>query len=372
MSHVGTISTSTTNLSESQRIGHEGERFVPGTLSPENAFEHLHRYELAADLARGKCVLDLASGEGYGAARLADTASEVVAVELDGSAGARAGKLYARPNLHFVQGSITELAAVPELRARDSSFDVITCFEAIEHVREHEALLTGIKRLLKPDGILLVSTPDKEQYNDIPNNHNPFHVRELYREQFLALLRLYFSNVQLYGQRVFAGSYLWVEQPAPIAPDPLASVKIAPAQYAVVQDRADQFTPVPLTERKPLYYLAIASSRPLPQLPQQSSLVNLANFPDSAARKHIDQLEQELLQTRSALAGEQRRFKSYQIETEKGLAAKQVEIVQKIALMEPIAQELNEARAQVQSQQRLLNSRFVKIALRLRALLKKS
>ena len=59
-----------------------GERYIP-TLEGEIKYEHLHRYALSLELARGKSVLDLASGEGYGSALLAKVAQSVIGVDID-------------------------------------------------------------------------------------------------------------------------------------------------------------------------------------------------------------------------------------------------------------------------------------------------
>jgi SAM-dependent methyltransferase len=65
-----------------------------------------------------------------------------------------------------------------------------------------------IKRVLRPDGVLLISTPDRYEYSDLPRYHNQFHVKELYRHEFEALLKLRFRHIALFGQRVAYGSYL--------------------------------------------------------------------------------------------------------------------------------------------------------------------
>jgi SAM-dependent methyltransferase len=178
-----------------------GERFVPWAKEAAVAYEHLHRYMWASTLVRGKRVLDLASGEGYGSNLLAGQAAYVCGVDIDPSAVRHAAEKYAKPNLHFLTGSIT---AVP--LPDSQSFDVIVCFEAIEHIEEHDVLLSEVKRLLKPDGLFVVSTPNKDTGGEVSN---PFHVKELTFDEFNALLSKHFSSVSYLGQRLHPASSLW-------------------------------------------------------------------------------------------------------------------------------------------------------------------
>jgi ubiquinone/menaquinone biosynthesis C-methylase UbiE len=103
-----------------------GERFLPWINESALAYEHLHRYAYAATLVKGKRVLDLACGEGYGSKMLAETASSVIGVDIDKSIIDHAAAKYRNPALQFIRGSIM---AVPI--SEDHSFDAIVCFEAI-------------------------------------------------------------------------------------------------------------------------------------------------------------------------------------------------------------------------------------------------
>src|SRR5262245_17277167 len=132
-----------------------GERFLPWLAESAIAYEHLHRYAYAASLVAGKRVLDLASGEGYGSKMLAESASLVIGVDIDENCVRHATARYGSGTLHFVSGSIT---AIP---IHGDPFDVIVCFEAIEHIEDQERLLAEVQRLLRPDGIFIVSTPNK-------------------------------------------------------------------------------------------------------------------------------------------------------------------------------------------------------------------
>src|ERR1700681_1706522 len=112
-----------------------GERFLPWIKESTIAYEHLHRYAYASTLVKDKRVLDLASGEGYGSNMLAASAQSVVGIDIDESVVGHATQKYSGKNLRFISGSITAVP-IPD----DHSFDVIVCFEAIEHIEDQEKL----------------------------------------------------------------------------------------------------------------------------------------------------------------------------------------------------------------------------------------
>jgi ubiquinone/menaquinone biosynthesis C-methylase UbiE len=117
--------------------------------------EHFHRYFLARDLCRGKVVLDIASGEGYGSALLSQVARSVIGVEFSSDVVAHASAAYARPNLRFVVG---DARAIP---LQTASVDIVESFETIEHIYEQEDFLSEARRVLRPGGILVMSTPKR-------------------------------------------------------------------------------------------------------------------------------------------------------------------------------------------------------------------
>jgi ubiquinone/menaquinone biosynthesis C-methylase UbiE len=181
-----------------------GERFIPGAGGPQIHAEHLHRYAIASDFAVGKRVLDFGSGEGYGAAHLARVASKVDGIDVDVDAVSHASTMYVeQANLDFHVGNSGRLPF------EDNSFDLVTCFEVIEHVSNQDAVIDEVRRVLKSDGIALVSTPDKKTYSDDRNYRNEFHLKEFYVSEFADFLGQYFPQVKFYGQRIFATSVMW-------------------------------------------------------------------------------------------------------------------------------------------------------------------
>jgi SAM-dependent methyltransferase len=181
-----------------------GERYLP-EVRGQIELEHIHRYVMARELAVGKTVLDIASGEGYGSAMIAEVARNVVGVDLSEEAVTHAQKKYRKDNLRFKVGSC---ASIP---MADASVDLVTSFETIEHHDEHELMLAEIKRVLRPNGQLIISSPEKHEYSIISGQKNEFHVKELYRVEFEKLLESHFKNLLFYGQRIVYGSGIFLE-----------------------------------------------------------------------------------------------------------------------------------------------------------------
>jgi SAM-dependent methyltransferase len=169
------------------------ERIVPDETEPGIVALHRKRYEFALPLCEGRDVLDAGCGVGYGTAFLAGRARSVVGVDLDRDAIAYAQRRYAAPNVDFRTGD------VQALDLPDDAVDVVCSFETIEHVPDREAFLAEVRRVLRPGGAFVVSTPRAERTELRPAN--PFHEVELAPADFEALLRTRFPEVELYGQR---------------------------------------------------------------------------------------------------------------------------------------------------------------------------
>ncbi|GBL45767.1 methyltransferase [Sulfuriferula multivorans] len=182
-----------------------GERFVP-ERQDEIAIEHMHRYALAMEFCDNKDILDIASGEGYGSDLLATRAKSVIGVDIAKEAIEHSQSKYQRSNLRYLEGRADSIP----LDA--CSVDVVVSFETLEHHNMHEEMYAEIKRVLRPGGLLIISTPDKLFYSDLPKFENEYHVKELYLEEFRNLSAKYFKNVTMVFQKLAYGSLLVSEQ----------------------------------------------------------------------------------------------------------------------------------------------------------------
>jgi SAM-dependent methyltransferase len=183
-----------------------GERLVRG-CPPSLTFEHLHRYAIACPLASGKRVLDIACGEGYGTALLAQSAASITGVDIDPSAIAHAKATYNRDNVEFILGTGEDIPC------DDSTFDLVTSFDTIEHLTGQQRFIEQIKRVLTENGVVLISTPNKPEYARVSEIPNPFHQREVSHEEFRVLLRRHFKHTIFAKQRLVTGSWIAVDKP---------------------------------------------------------------------------------------------------------------------------------------------------------------
>lgn len=242
-----------------------GERYLPWEPNAQAGYEHYHRYLLALPLAHGKRVLDLASGEGYGTALLAGVAAEATGIEKDPQAVTHAASHYIHGNLKFIQGSILDVPV------QDQVFDLITCFEAIEHVAEQEKVLDEALRLLRNDGLFIISTPNKLVFSGEAGQPWPWHVHEFDYAEFRNFLEKKFKDVIYLGQKVMMGSLVWPLQLSGGEPYSVDEIFVEkPEQGLRVVDAREQV---------PMFFVAIASKRDLTQLRKSlrsSSLVDVS------------------------------------------------------------------------------------------------
>ena len=175
-----------------------GERFIVGKAVGDITVEHLQRYKSITYIVKGKKVLDAACGEGYGSNILSQYATSVTGIDISNEAVTYAKEHYKRDNLKYI------CASIENIPLEDHSIDVIVSFETIEHVNAdlQEKFLQEIKRVLKPDGILIMSSPDKRIYSELKNFKNHYHIHELYVEEFKLLLKKQFKYVELFSQGI--------------------------------------------------------------------------------------------------------------------------------------------------------------------------
>jgi O-antigen biosynthesis protein len=174
-----------------------GERVVPGKTPQTIYDEHIYRYIFAASLAENKVVLDVACGTGYGGGYMVEKgAAEVVGVDISMLAVDYAQERLGRNNkASFICADAIRLPFV------DNAFDIVVSFETIEHIRQYRKFLTECRRVLKENGLLICSTPNRKIFSpSLAKPINTFHVKEFWPEEFYHLLRRYFADTTLYGQ----------------------------------------------------------------------------------------------------------------------------------------------------------------------------
>jgi SAM-dependent methyltransferase len=145
--------------------------------------EHRSRYRFATQRVAGKRVLDVASGAGFGTQMLRQAGARAVALDYDDEAVAD------------VRGDATRLPLA------DATLDVVVSFETLEHVADAQAMVREIRRVLKPGGTLVLSTPNRAFGPPERHTANPFHIQEFTADELRALLQASFPSVQLFGQR---------------------------------------------------------------------------------------------------------------------------------------------------------------------------
>ncbi len=257
-----------------------GERFLPG-VSGEIEMEHYHRYQLASRIVAGKDVLDIACGEGYGSALLSIGAARVTGVDIDAVAVAHAAATYPREGLEFKLGSC---AAIP---VPDASVDVVVSFETIEHHNQHQEMMAEIVRVLRPGGVLMMSSPDRYEYSDRPGFRNEFHVKELYRQELEALVGDYFPNYRLLGQRTTMASMI-----GRVADGGGAAEPVAPGIHYWTESEGLESVRSGSMPREPVYFIVLASAGALPSLPD--SVFEVPGYFESRVQQVADDYRREI------------------------------------------------------------------------------
>jgi len=257
------------------------ERFAPKEMRGQLIeAEHLVRYRWAANAAAGKRVLDAGCGTAYGTAILADAgASEVIGVDL------------AESVLESVRAEMPDSVSLRSgdlrsLELGDDSFDLVVCFEVIEHFEQPLVVLDQLARVLAPGGTLLISSPNRGVY---PAG-NPHHFHEFTPAELTAELSQRFANVRLMRQQSYITSAVLSDKSfGQRSEEPLTNLPL----YKLAADELDS----------ELYTLAIASNGDLKELPSQASMTDSLGLDEwvessktqeralQAHRQYIEELE---------------------------------------------------------------------------------
>jgi ubiquinone/menaquinone biosynthesis C-methylase UbiE len=213
-----------------------GERMIPETSGGMTFWEHVHRYAFACRFVAGKRVLDIACGEGYGSSALQKAgASQVIGVDISDSVCSHARMKY---------GVDARAGTAERIPLPDKSVDVVVSFETIEHVRNPGSFLDESVRVLSPQGMLIISTPNKEIY-DVGTPANPHHCSELTEQEFAGALLLRFRKIEFYTQHPYTAGWWSLRSLASDVP-PWERVRLIHRIR-----RSAQFRLAPMTVREP-------------------------------------------------------------------------------------------------------------------------
>jgi ubiquinone/menaquinone biosynthesis C-methylase UbiE len=257
---------------EKDKLEFTGERFTPECVR-EIWYEHYHRYAFAKRLVAGKDVLDAACGEGYGSNMLVKVAKSVTGLDIDSNTIKHAQNKYKSDNLTYIEGSCSALPF------ENSSFDVVISFETLEHLEHQQQMLAEFNRVLRNDGILIISTPDKKHYSDATGFVNEFHVKELYKNEFEQLLNSYWSQQVWYSQAMTFNSVM----------EKLDSKEMVYATDILNK----QILETDKTILKPMYYIVIAAQVNI-KIPELSDLHIFADKQQSVY-EHYNEMIREYI-----------------------------------------------------------------------------
>jgi len=150
------------------------------------------RYRFAAAFCGGADVLDAGCGTGYGTAQL-QGARSITAFDIAADAVAYARQNFSRPAVRFLR------AACETIPFANASFDLMVAYELIEHLERWPELIAEARRVLRPGGVLLISTPNRKYYAEAraEAGPNPFHAHEFDFDEFDSALKQVFPHVRI-------------------------------------------------------------------------------------------------------------------------------------------------------------------------------
>lgn len=190
-------------IQKENNLNFTGEYFIPGKSGDRIEADHLERYRFACKYAKGKSVLDIACGVGYSGQMFIEAgAVNYDGVDINEKLIQYAKINYSSESINYLVGDICTFSS-------NKKYDMISCFETIEHVKNYEAAIQNMHSLLKPGGLLIISSPNRTvtspnalTINDKPSNE--FHTQEFIPGELLSILNkngFAADRNQLYGQR---------------------------------------------------------------------------------------------------------------------------------------------------------------------------
>lgn len=184
-----------------------GERVIERKTPQWIWLDHVARYKFSSRFVKGKEVLDISCGTGYGSRILYDSgAAKVIGVDISSEAIEFTRTKYKIDELEFNVGDVLNIDF------SDDYFNIVVSFECIERIRDQEKALLEIRRVLEPNALLLILSPNRKMkspfksINAPPNN--PFDVVEYSMKEFVQLLGNYFEISEVYGQKGLPKAFL--------------------------------------------------------------------------------------------------------------------------------------------------------------------
>lgn len=177
-----------------------GEFLIPGKTEKRIEEDHFARYRFAKSYVINKRIIDIACGVGYGSEILDNSFSEYTGVDINKENIAYANKHYKNDHVNYFIDDIKGYSADP--------YEVILCFETIEHIKEYRQVLKNLYQLLIDGGLLLISSPNRKitskyakTIQDKPENE--YHTQEFLIEELIAELRIagFKYDIEIFGQR---------------------------------------------------------------------------------------------------------------------------------------------------------------------------
>ncbi len=251
------------------------ERMIPEYHTGTTIYgEHMVRYEGVRGIVKGKIVLDIASGSGYGTQLLAKEAKKIYGVDVSSDSIAYAEENYGGSNIEYIVGDGEKIPL------KDGSVDVVISFETIEHIKDYKRFMSEVRRILKKDGLLVLSTPNDIEFAE--GNH--FHLHEFEQKELEDLIHQYFAYTKSYYQ----GTWLY---------NALLDGKGLTQQW-----KAPIITmqTAPITLKQALYFYILCSSRAIKEYVEPIAAISghwsERNFQEQNKTLHnrMDKQEQEI------------------------------------------------------------------------------
>lgn len=219
-----------------------GERLIEkGNEQTLTYGEHLARYNSVLDVVKGKVVLDIAAGSGYGTKIMSKSAQQVIGIDYFDEAVKYSKKHYSARNVTYKTGDAHNLPL------QDDTIDVVVSFETIEHLTDPAQFIKEVKRVLKKDGIFIVSTPNDAEFME----GNEFHIHEFNLDELQKLINKNFTNCEFYYQGTWFSAGLLKEESF--------RRSMQPQKFDMAKTFGQQL-------RKAIFFIAIASDGPVPEL----------------------------------------------------------------------------------------------------------